>query len=42
MLFGNIFFKNNIVTLLIDLMKILWETNAICVNIEVSNFFEFE
>ena len=31
-LFGNICFKNNIVTLLIDLIKILWETNAICVN----------
>ena len=31
-LFGNICFKNNIVTLLIDLIKIFFETNAICVN----------
>ena len=31
-LFGNICFKNNIVTVLIDLIKIFQETNAICVN----------
>ena len=31
-LFGNICFKNNIVTLIIDLIKIFKEKNAICVN----------
>ena len=41
-LFGNICIKNNIVILLIELIKIFQETNAICVNKDESFFSRSE